>query len=99
MVTVVTLEIADLPPSVQLEIPALSVCCFLAGGQGVEWPEEAKEDRERMVRVNLRQGGVKMVDRLEIPWPLASCVRHHQSWSALLPSCLPVICCLSVSRL
>ena len=47
---VVTLEIADLPASVQLEIPALSVCCSLAGGQGVERPEEANEDWERLVR-------------------------------------------------
>jgi hypothetical protein len=34
VVTVVPLEIADLPPSV-LEIPALSTCCSLALGQ--EW--------------------------------------------------------------
>ena len=33
-----------------MEIPALSVCCSLAGGQGVEWPEEANEDWERLVR-------------------------------------------------
>ena len=78
VVTVVTLEIADLPPSV-LEMPALSACCSLGGGQEVEWAEEAREDWERLVRgkqftlcvedyssrsVNLLQGELKMVDRL-----------------------------------
>ena len=47
VVTVVTLEIADLPPSV-LEIPVLSSCCSLAGE--VEGSEEAREDWVRLER-------------------------------------------------
>ena len=49
VVTVVTLEIADLPPSV-LEIPVLSSCCSLAGGHEVEGSEEAREDWVRLER-------------------------------------------------